>query len=67
MLALILYYQGMRRTTASKTTFMELLFPVTAVTLNTIFLDSPLLPIQAAAALVLLFSITQISIADRRD
>ena len=67
LLALILYYQGMMRTTASKTTFMELLFPVTAVTLNTIFLDSPLLPIQAAAALVLLFSITQISIGDRRS
>jgi len=66
LLALILYYQGMTRTTASKTTFMELLFPVTAVTLNTVFLKTPLLPIQAAAALVLLFAITQISIADRK-
>jgi drug/metabolite transporter (DMT)-like permease len=66
LLALILYYQGMVRTTASKTTFMELLFPVTAVTLNTIFLKSPLLPIQGAAALLLLFAITQISIADRK-
>ena len=66
LLALVLYYQGMMRTTASKTTFMELLFPVTAVTLNTLFLKTPLLPIQAAAALVLLFAITQISIADRK-
>jgi hypothetical protein len=45
---------------------MELLFPVTAVTLNTIFLKTPLEPLQAAAALVLLFAITQISIVDRR-
>lgn len=65
LLALILYYQGMKRTTASKTTFMELLFPVTAVTINTLVLKTPLLPIQAAAALVLLFAITQISIAER--
>ncbi len=66
LLALILYYQGMVRTTASKTTFMELLFPVTAVTLNTVFLKAPLAPVQAAAALFLLFAITQISIAERR-
>lgn len=66
LLALVLYYQGMVRTTASKTTFMELLFPVTAVTLNTIFLKTPLEPLQAAAALVLLFAITQISVADRK-
>ncbi|MBS1962752.1 MAG: DMT family transporter [Bdellovibrionales bacterium] len=66
MLALILYYQGMLRTTASKTTFMELLFPVTAVTLNTVFLNAPLAGVQAAAALVLLFSITQLSIESRR-
>lgn len=63
LLALILYYQGMKRTTASKTTFMELLFPVTAVTINTIVLKTPLMPIQAAAALVLLFAITQISVS----
>lgn len=61
LLALILYYQGMKRTTASATTFMELLFPVTAVAINTVVLKTPLLPIQAAAALILLFAITQIS------
>lgn len=64
--ALILYYQGMRRTQASTTTFMELLFPVSAVAINTIFLKTPLLPVQAAAALVLLFAVTQISLASRK-
>ncbi len=66
MLALILYYQGMVRTTASTTTFMELLFPVSAVAINTIFLKTELSPIQAAAALVLLFAITQLSLANRK-
>lgn len=66
LLALVLYYRGMVRTTASKTTFMELLFPVTAVTLNTLFLETPLAPIQAAAALVLLFAIAQVSVGERR-
>ncbi len=66
MLALILYYQGMVRTTASTTTFMELLFPVAAVAINTVFLGTELSAIQAAAALVLLFAITQLSLVHRR-
>jgi drug/metabolite transporter (DMT)-like permease len=66
MLALLLYYQGMRRTPATTTTFMELLFPVSAVAVNTIFLKTELLPIQAAAALLLLFAVTQISLVNRR-
>jgi DME family drug/metabolite transporter len=66
LLAIILYYQGMGRTTATKTTFMELFFPVTAVTLNTIVLKTPLSPVQITAALVLLFAITRITIADRK-
>lgn len=65
LLAMIVYYQGMMRAPASTTTFMELLFPITAVLLNTIFLKIPLSPIQSAAALVLLFAITQISLVGR--
>lgn len=63
LLAMIIYYQGMMRAPASTTTFMELLFPITAVFLNTIFLKIPLTPVQGAAALVLLFAITRISVA----
>jgi drug/metabolite transporter (DMT)-like permease len=66
LLALLIYYQGMKRTPASTTTFMELLFPVSAVAVNTIFLDAPLLPLQGAAALLLLFAVTQISLANRK-
>lgn len=64
--ALILYYQGMRRTPATTTTFMELLFPVGAVAMNTIYLKIPLLPGQAVAAFILLFSVTRISLSGRR-
>ncbi|MBC7385065.1 MAG: DMT family transporter [Cryobacterium sp.] len=63
LLAMILYYQGMVRAPATTTTIMELLFPITAVLLNTVFLSTPLLPLQGAAALILLFAITQISLA----
>jgi drug/metabolite transporter (DMT)-like permease len=65
LLALLLYYQGMLRTPATTTTFMELLFPVSAIVVNTYFLDAPLLAMQMAAALVLLFAVTQISLANR--
>lgn len=66
LIALILYYQGMRRTAATTTTFMELLFPVGAVAINTFYLKTPLLPAQAAAALVLLFAVTRISLSSRK-
>ncbi len=59
--AMVIYYQGLKRTTASVATLMELVFPVSAVFLNTIFLDNGLKPVQIAASLILLFAVTQIS------
>jgi drug/metabolite transporter (DMT)-like permease len=61
LLAMLCYYQGMKRTPATITTFMELLFPVSAVALNTLFLHAPLTTRQVAAACVLLYSVTKIS------
>ena len=61
LLAMMLYYAGMKRTTATITTLMELLFPVSAVVLNALFLNVPLKPIQILASLVLLFSVTQLN------
>lgn len=63
--AMVLYYQGMKRISASTTTFLELLFPVSAVLVNTFFLRMPLSPVQALSGFVLLFAVTQISIANR--
>ncbi len=62
---LVLYYQGMRRTPASTTTFMELLFPIGTVLINTFFLGIPLGTTQLIAACVLLFAVTRISLSQR--
>jgi len=62
VIALWSYYAGMKRTTATTTTFVELLFPVGSIILNYFFLGSKLGPIQMVFSGVLLFSVTQISI-----
>ncbi len=67
LIAMLLYYKGMTRASAMTTTFMELLFPITAVGINTFYLDQPLNPVQACAAIVLLFAVTMISLGERRS
>jgi len=62
VIPMFVYYAGMARTPASVVTFIELLYPVSAVVLNTIFLHTPLTTVQMAAAGVLLFAVTMISI-----
>ncbi len=61
LLAMICYYEGMKRTPAATTTLVELVFPISAVVLNTIFLKAPLLPVQLVCGAILLFSITRAS------
>lgn len=61
LLAMLLYYAGLSRTPASVATFIELLYPVSAVLLNTWILKMPLTPVQAVAGTVLLFAVSQIS------
>ncbi len=62
LVPMILYYAGMKTTPASVVTFIELLYPVSAVVLNTIFLKTPLTPIQMGAGGALLFAVTMISV-----
>lgn len=62
ILALFVYYLGLARTPANVATFLELLYPVGAVLLNTVFLHLPLMPIQLGAAFVLLFAVTKVSL-----
>ena len=62
VIAMLSYYSGMRRTSASVTTLVELIFPVSAVILNAVFLKLPLNSIQVIAGMVLLFSVTRISL-----
>ena len=60
--AMLIYYAGMRRTSAGATTLAELAFPVGAVIINARFLGLPLDPIQVGAGIVLLFAVTRISL-----
>ena len=58
VIPMFIYYAGMARTPASVVTFIELLYPVSAVLLNTLFLHTPLTHIQLGAGSVLLFAVT---------
>lgn len=63
--AMWLYYQGLRRTLASVTTFVELLYPLASVLISTLILGSPLGFIQIIAATLLFFSVLLIAIPRR--
>lgn len=62
LLAMIFYYRGLAQTQASVSTFVELVYPIGAVILNTLFLQTPLDTLQVVAGIVLLFAVTLISI-----
>lgn len=61
LVGMLFYYAGLSRTAANVATFVELLFPVAAVILNTVFLHTPLHPVQLWAGIALLFAVTKIS------
>ncbi len=61
MVALYVYYKGLARTKATIATFLELVFPVTAVIIDAVLYKSILLPTQYLAALVLLFTAYKLS------
>ena len=58
--ALLLYYAGLKLTSASVATFVELIFPVSAVILNAVFLNQQLYTSQIFAGIVLIFAVTRI-------
>jgi drug/metabolite transporter (DMT)-like permease len=60
---MLAYYAGLKRTPASVTTLVELLFPISAVLLNALFLGVKLDLNQLAAGALLLFSVTRISLS----
>jgi drug/metabolite transporter (DMT)-like permease len=59
--AIFLYYYGLKRLTASVAAICELAFPFTAIILEYILRENILEPAQWAGAVVLLFSIIQVS------
>jgi DME family drug/metabolite transporter len=63
LIPMVLYYRGMANTPASIVTFVELLYPVSAVLINMAFLDAALTPVQLGAGAVLLVAVTAISLS----
>ncbi len=65
MLALWIYYKGLKRTPASVATIVELAFPLTAVFIDYFVYDTVLTGCQYLAAAVLLFAAYKV--AERSD
>ncbi len=65
MVALWIYYKGLKDTQVRVSTFLEFVFPVTAVLLDMIIYHTVLAPSQYGAALVLFVAIYQISKQNR--
>ncbi len=61
LLSMVFYYRGLKTVLAAQATILELIFPITAVALNFIFLDQKLSIKQLIAGAVLLIAITQVS------
>jgi drug/metabolite transporter, DME family len=62
LLGVLLYYVGLKKTPASVAAFVEMIFPIAAILLNTFVLDMPLSWIEIVAGIFLLGSVTVISI-----
>lgn len=67
VIAMLSYYNGLERTSASVATLVELIFPVSAVLINAICLGAKLSLVQVASGLVLLASVTVISFQGSKD
>ncbi len=61
MVALWLYYRGLKRTEAKITTMLELVFPILAVMIDAVVYKTLLAPSQYAAAAVMVFAIYNIA------
>ena len=62
VIAMWTYYAGMKKTTATTTTFVELIFPVGSIILNYFVLGSTLTLPQVIFSGVLLFAVTRLSL-----
>jgi drug/metabolite transporter (DMT)-like permease len=62
-----LYYRGLKKVSASSATLLELSFPLTAVAINSIFLDLHLGKIQLLAACSLLISMIGVGMSSKSN
>ena len=65
--AIFLYYYGLRNVKASISTFLELLYPITAVVLDYFFNHTEYSIVQWIAALVMLFSIVMLNMNSKKS
>jgi len=61
LLAIMVYYMGLSSTPAGVTSFIELVYPIGAVILNTVFLHTALNPVQTIAGGALLVAVAMLS------
>ncbi len=66
LLAIWLYYVGLRRTAASRATLAELAYPLTAAVVGVAFLDAHLRPGQWLGALLVVGAVTALSLHESR-
>lgn len=66
LLALSLYYRGLRHTPASRATFAELAFPATAAVVGVVLLDSTLVASQWAGFAAVLAAVTALALHENR-
>jgi len=60
MVALLIYYEGLKYTPVKIATILELVFPLVAVFIDIFLYDKMLIPSQYLAALVLLFAVRRV-------
>jgi drug/metabolite transporter (DMT)-like permease len=65
--ALLLYYKGLKSTSASMASVCELSFPVTAVAVNWLVLNITLSAIQLAGAAILVAAVTVTALLSARE
>jgi drug/metabolite transporter (DMT)-like permease len=66
LLALLLYYRGLRRTPAAAATLAELAFPLTAILVNYLAFGTTLSPTQWAGAILLAGAVVAMGLASGR-
>jgi DME family drug/metabolite transporter len=67
LIALLLYYRGLERTTASTATLAELSFPATALVVNAIAFGVSLGPVQVLGLVILVATVTAMPLVMARD
>lgn len=62
LLAILIYYNGLKSVKASVSAFCELAFPLTSIVIEAAVLKHFLSPVQVAAAIVLIFSVLYLNL-----